>query len=333
MNLDMHNIKRLALAACLSTLFINVGCTSSTDTTAADPATQGTANAEIQETDSIAGLPPQKEDSVPKGPQYTNHVFPTAEDALAFMEQSPDWSEYRQGILPQMAHEELAYATKLLNSPYKRFIVVDKSKMKVILFDKYGRVEKEYGMAGPRNYGTKHKKADSRTPEGYFSAEGIYDSTDWEFTDDDGIKHPGKCFGPRFVRVKNPVTTQVGIHGTSSPGSIGRRTSHGCIRLRDENILDLVKYVQIGMPIIILPSERDQAVNAQEGCRTGYFNTGVAPLPGANTGTLRKPEENKEKEKPEVEEAERQEKDTIPAEPEKQKEESPEEEPVETLVD
>ena len=101
----------------------------------------------------------------------------------------------------------------------------------------------------------------------------------------------------------------------------------------NENILDLVKYVQIGMPIIILPSERDQAVNAQEGCRTGYFNTGVAPLPGANTGTLRKPEENKEKENPEVEEAERQEKDTIPAEPEKQKEESPEEEPEETLVD
>lgn len=333
MNPDMHKIKRLALAACLSTIFINIGCTSSTDTSAPDQATQGMTDAEIQETDSIAGLPPQKEDSVPKGPQYTNHVFPTAEDAVAFMEKSPNWSEYQQGILPQMAHEELGYATKLLNSPYKRFIVVDKSKMKVILFDKYGRVEKEYGMAGPRNYGTKHKKADSRTPEGYFSAEGIYNSTDWEFTDDNGVKHPGKCFGPRFVRVKNPVTTQVGIHGTSSPGSIGRRTSHGCIRLRDENIMDLVKYVQIGMPIIILPSERDQAVNEQEGHPTGYFNTGVAPLPGANIGVIHKPEEHKEKEKTEVKEPEHKEKEENPAGPEKQKEETPEEEPVETLID
>ena len=37
------------------------------------------------------------------------------------------------------------------------------------------------------NFGTKHEKGDSRTPEGLFSVEGIYDSTDWLFTDDDGV--------------------------------------------------------------------------------------------------------------------------------------------------
>lgn len=234
------------------------------------------------ETDSIAGLPEQK-DSIKAAKEYTNFKFPTATDAITFMQKSQDWAKYQEGILPQMAGENLGYASRLLNSPYKHFIVVDKDKMKVILFDRYGRVVHQYGMAGPRNYGTKHKKGDSRTPEGYFSAEGVYDSTDWEFTDDNGVKHPGKCFGPRFIRVKNPVTTQVGIHGTSSPGSIGRRTSHGCIRVFNENILQLVKYVEIGMPIIILPGPEDRAVNSREGHPTGYFNTGVERYAGAQT--------------------------------------------------
>lgn len=272
----MSDIHKLAAATLISTLLISVGCSKGNGSTSMEEnvrpvADSGTA---IAETESIAGLPDQK-DSITTQKRYTDHTFSTAGDALAFMQKSSGWTAYQEGILPQMASENLEYATKLLNSPYRHFIVVDKDKMKVILFDRYGRVVKQYGMAGPRNYGTKHKKGDSRTPEGYFSAEGIYDSSDWEFTDDNGVRHPGKCFGPRFIRIKNPVTTQVGIHGTSSPGSIGRRVSHGCIRLHDRNILELVKYVEIGMPVIIIPGPADRSVNVREGYYTGYFNTGV----------------------------------------------------------
>ena len=68
-------------------------------------------------------------------------------------------------------------------------------------------------MACAKNYGTKHKKADSRTPEGFFEVEGIYNSTDWLYTDDDGVTSKKKGqFGPRFIRLKIPVTSQIGIH-------------------------------------------------------------------------------------------------------------------------
>lgn len=272
----MNNIHKLAAVSLMTAMFTAAGCTSSTTDKSTDTESQHTTDtaAMVHETESIAGLPAQK-DSVITKKQYTDYKFADVGQAVAFMQQSPNWAKYQEGILPQMASENLKYATKLLNSPYNHFIVVDKDKMKVILFDRYGRIVHQYGMAGPRNFGTKHKKGDSRTPEGYFSAEGVYNSTDWEFTDDNGVRHPGKCFGPRFIRVKNPVTTQVGIHGTSSPGSIGRRTSHGCIRLHNENIMQLVKYVEIGMPIIILPGPEDRKVNAREGSPTGYFNTGV----------------------------------------------------------
>lgn len=203
-------------------------------------------------------------------------TFASAQQALDFMQKSGHWNEYQAGILPRMAAENLEYCGKLLNNSYKYFIVVDKAAMKVILYSRYGTVVKEYGMACAKNYGTKHRKADSRTPEGFFSVEGIYDSTDWLFTNDNGYTSPARGqFGPRFIRIKNPVTTQIGIHGTASPGSIGKRVSHGCIRVKNENILELVKYAEAGMPVIVSPGPVDMRVNMNEGYDIKAITTGA----------------------------------------------------------
>lgn len=216
--------------------------------------------------------------------------FLSSSEAIDYMHDSGHWNDYSRGILPGMAEEELEYCTRLLNSAYSRFIIVDKARMKVILYNKYGVIEKEYGMACARNYGTKHKRADSRTPEGFFSAEGIYDSTDWLFTDDNGVTSPKKGqFGPRFIRLKCPNTSQIGIHGTAAPWSIGHRVSHGCIRLTNDNILELVKLVEIGMPIIVSPGSRDMAVNASE----GYSIPSVTTTPGGTRAKAGKLPESK----------------------------------------
>lgn len=190
----------------------------------------------------------------------------TPADARRIMNSSVDSAKYAQGILHRMAADNLSYTSRLLNNPMDHFVVVDKSSMYVVLFDRYGRVQKSYKMACARNYGSKHARGDCRTPEGFFSAEGIYDSTDWLYTDDNGYTSPTRgVYGPRFIRVKNPATNSVGIHGTNAPGSLGRRASHGCVRLRNSDIVDLVKYVRPGMTIIVNPSDRDQQVNRNEG--------------------------------------------------------------------
>ncbi len=44
----------------------------------------------------------------------------------------------------------------------------------------------------------------------------------------------------------------VGIHGTNKPFGIGRRVSHGCIRLYPEDVADLAERVGKGMPVRIL---------------------------------------------------------------------------------
>ncbi|MDE7181094.1 MAG: L,D-transpeptidase [Muribaculaceae bacterium] len=235
----------------------------------------------------------EKDEPEPE-PEIT-YEFKDSDEAMEFLANRDDASLFKGGIIPVMAKHTPLYAAKLMTQleKYSSFIIVDKASMRVILYDKYGQVIKAYDMACAKNYGTKHKKADARTPEGFFSLEGRYNSTDWLFTDDDGKTSDKKGqFGPRFLRIKTPVTMQIGIHGTGSPWSIGHRTSHGCIRITNENIMELYDLVEIGMPVIILPGKRDRAVNRKEGYDIPYFPTAPKYAMSEEEKKL-KPEEQK----------------------------------------
>jgi lipoprotein-anchoring transpeptidase ErfK/SrfK len=41
------------------------------------------------------------------------------------------------------------------------------------------------------------------------------------------------------------------IHGTDNPASIGHSVSHGCVRLRNEDIDKLYSMVEVGTPVYI----------------------------------------------------------------------------------
>lgn len=226
----------------------------------------------------IAGLA-QSDSTLPKIKPY--YTFSSPSSAIKFMMESENSKEYAKGILPQMANEELSYVEKLINNEHDGFIVVDKSRMKVIKFNRFGVEEESFGMACAKNYGTKHTKGDSRTPEGFFSVKQIQNSTDWHYVDDNGVvsEKTGE-FGPRFIRLNIPGITSIGIHGTSAPWSIGGRRSHGCIRLTNENIMHLVEIVKPGMPVIITPGKKDIAVNKSEGYNIPSISTipNSAPL-------------------------------------------------------
>jgi lipoprotein-anchoring transpeptidase ErfK/SrfK len=43
----------------------------------------------------------------------------------------------------------------------------------------------------------------------------------------------------------------VGIHGTNDQSSIGRAVSHGCIRLRNDDISRLVRILPLGTPVSV----------------------------------------------------------------------------------
>lgn len=210
-------------------------------------------------------------------PEKPRIRFSSAEDALNWMKSQENGERYQSGILPQMAEESLAYVEDIANTEGKGFLIADKASMKVILYDRYGHKIISYPMACSRKYGTKHKHRDNRTPDGCFSIKGVFNSTDWLYTDDDGVTHKTKgVYGPRFIRLKVPNTNAIGIHGTNAPWSVGSRASHGCMRLRNEDISDLASRVETGMVVIISPAPRDMAVNEEE----GYSIPSVATTPG-----------------------------------------------------
>ncbi len=43
------------------------------------------------------------------------------------------------------------------------------------------------------------------------------------------------------------------IHGTNAPGSIGGFVSHGCIRMLNEDVLDLFERVGVGTAVVVMP--------------------------------------------------------------------------------
>lgn len=204
--------------------------------------------------DSIAALPPS----------VLRNDVTTPEQADSFMRQSGYWAEYSSGVLDTIAKQNIDYANRLLHNSEPYFLIADKQHMTVVLYNKYGQPHRAYKMACSAHFGSKHAKRDNRTPEGYFTAEGIYDSSEWLYTDDDGNTSEKRGqFGPRFIRIKG--APMIGIHGTCAPWSRGRRASHGCMRIHNAHILELVTFATKGMPIIINPSDRDQRVNRQEG--------------------------------------------------------------------
>ncbi|NHM32055.1 L,D-transpeptidase [Neobacillus terrae] len=59
---------------------------------------------------------------------------------------------------------------------------------------------------------------------------------------------PGHVFGVLWMGLSKP---HYGIHGTNNPSSIGKSVSHGCIRMFNQDVLELSSRVSIGTRVII----------------------------------------------------------------------------------
>lgn len=106
------------------------------------------------------------------------------------------------------------------------------------------------GVCLGRNKGQKTRPGDHKTPEGVFSISQIQNSSSWKRA----RKSNGSgVYGPWFFRLKTPMTSHVGIHGTCWPNSIGKRESQGCIRMNNEDVLKLKELAFVGMEVEILP--------------------------------------------------------------------------------
>ena len=97
------------------------------------------------------------------------------------------------------------------------------------------------------------------TPVGEYLVSAVIDNPDWtppaslrlEKPELPGRVPPGpdNPLGSRWIGL---TAEGVGIHGSNQPYGVGRRISHGCIRLYPEDILDLAGRVKSGTPVRIV---------------------------------------------------------------------------------
>lgn len=65
---------------------------------------------------------------------------------------------------------------------------------------------------------------------------------------------PGNPLGPRALYLyRNGQDTLYRLHGTTEPGTIGTMVSSGCVRLLNQDIIDLYRRVPVGARAVVLP--------------------------------------------------------------------------------
>ena len=108
--------------------------------------------------------------------------------------------------------------------------------------------------------GQKEKKGDMKTPEctadNPFTITEIVDASKWTHDFGDG-RGSILSYGHWFMRLKTPGHSGIGIHGsTNNESSVPGRGSEGCIRLRDDDLIQLKEnYAFVGMRVVIFADE------------------------------------------------------------------------------
>lgn len=128
-------------------------------------------------------------------------------------------------------------------------IVINARKRQLLLVYGNGRVKK-YPVAVPKA---------GKEWSGTSYIESMYEHPHWVPPADVAADHPEL---PRFIpggSSRNPMgaraitlgTDQVAIHGTTRKmrRSIGTAASYGCIRMRNEDVIDLYNRVGVGTPV------------------------------------------------------------------------------------
>jgi len=106
--------------------------------------------------------------------------------------------------------------------------------------------QKEYPISTGERYGQKLRRNDRRTPIGIYQVQRVHDAKRWKF------RNMPNAYGPWFIRLATGWQG-IGIHGTNEERTIGQASSLGCIRMRNSDIEELIRYIYKGLRVVILP--------------------------------------------------------------------------------
>jgi lipoprotein-anchoring transpeptidase ErfK/SrfK len=139
-------------------------------------------------------------------------------------------------------------STEDLSSKYPAIVIVNRGTFKLTLYK---------NLKPAKTYRIAVGQAGLDTPAGLYHIQNKAENPAWHVPDSEWAgKLAGKVIGPDDPR--NPIEARwmgiydgAGIHGTTADASIGTAASHGCIRMRIPEVIELYEQVPVGAPIYI----------------------------------------------------------------------------------
>lgn len=93
------------------------------------------------------------------------------------------------------------------------------------------------------------------TPTGEFEIFQMVENPVWQSPWTGEVHAPGanSALGLRWIGFAQMPNGIIGFHGTPTVSSIGRAASNGCVRLRNEDVLELFEHAEMGMLVVVEP--------------------------------------------------------------------------------
>lgn len=105
------------------------------------------------------------------------------------------------------------------------------------------------------NYSVAVGREGWNTPTGEFVVFQKQIDPAWEhpFTGEVVPPGPDNPLGTRWIGFWSDGENSIGFHGTPDESVIGTAVSHGCVRMRNEDVLALYEQVSVNTPVTVLP--------------------------------------------------------------------------------
>ena len=176
-------------------------------------------------------------------------------EQLAAEKKAKEVAEKAKKAAEEKAKKEQALIKQ--NADQKKYSVyIKKSAFTLYLLDDKKTVVKAYDCTIGKNPGQKQKRGDMKTPTGTFYVDEICDASGWTHDFGDGKGEIKGAYGPWFISINTDEMSKgawggIGIHGTHKPNVMRARDSEGCIRLQNQNVEELKKFVRVGTKVVI----------------------------------------------------------------------------------
>jgi lipoprotein-anchoring transpeptidase ErfK/SrfK len=98
-------------------------------------------------------------------------------------------------------------------------------------------------------------KAGWETPTGNYKVMDKEPNPVWEhpWTGEVILEGPKNPLGARWIGFWTDGVNSIGFHGTPAEELVGQAVSHGCVRMRNQDIIALYEHVKVGTPVTVQP--------------------------------------------------------------------------------